>query len=385
MSQPNLYELAVEERQLKMERRDAEVDYYATRVSELDLSDIGRFAMYHPDPSEHMEAGITFAHRDLESVTDAMANGEEWAVVSGLNPSAPLHMGHKLVFDELLWCQKQGADIYIPITNDETFLVGKAESVAAARKIAYDKIIPAIIAMGFDPEKTHMFVDSDYPDIYNFAIQVAKETSLNRVYGVFGFGKDEEGENAGTLFYRAGVQLAEILLPQLAEFGGPKPTLVPVGIDQYPYVHLSRDVARKMDLTPPAAVFTKFEEGLDGKGKMSASRKDSALFLDDDPATIKKKIKSAYTGGSVLASYQREVGGIPEICPVYQLRSSHFASNEGLYDACSNGEILCGDCKAAAVEEVTDLLADHQEKLANPVDNVDDYLLKTPIDSILGR
>lgn len=380
---PNLQEMATRDFAEKEAKRDKESIYYSGKIKELDLKTIDRFAQYHPNPSKSMKEGVTFAHRDLESVADAMANGAPWAVVSGLNPSGPLHFGHKQVFEELLWFQKQGAEVYIPITNDESYLVGKTKTLAEARKIAYEGVIPSIVAMGFDPEKTHIFVDSDYTDIYNVAIDVSRELSLNRVFGVFGFGRDEEGENPGTVFYRGGVQLAQILLPQYKEFGGAKPTLIPVGIDQYPYVLLARDVARKKDLTPPAATFTKFLEGLDGKGKMSASRPEAAIFLTDEPKVVEKKIKTSYTGGGIIADFQKEHGGIPEICPIYQLRTYHFEGNENLGNACRQGEILCGQCKKEATVETVGYLKDHQEQLNNAREIISEFILETPIKSIL--
>ncbi len=380
--QTQLEEISRQDHQAKLAKRDEELAYYPQKMAELDLKPIDRFRLYHPDPSRLMELGVTFAHRDLESVVGAMANGEPWAVVSGLNPSGPLHFGHKQVFDELLWMQRQGADVYIPITNDESYLVGKASSLGEARRTAYESVIPSIIAMGFSPDKTHIFVDSDYPDLYNAAMDIAKHTSLNKIFGVFGFGKDEEGENSGTVFYRGAVQLAQILLPQYEELGGPKPTVIPVGVDQYPYILLARDAARKKGFTPPAATFTKFGAGLDGKGKMSASRPEGAVFLTDDPKTAKKKIMSAYTGGSVLGSFQREHGGVPEICPIYQLRTYHF-DNSRLAEQCSSGEILCGECKAQAVDEVLVYLADHQGKLPEAKARTPEFIFDTPIRSPL--
>jgi tryptophanyl-tRNA synthetase len=173
------------------------------------------------------------------------------------------------------------------------------------------------------------------------------------------------------------------LLPQYEEFGGPKPTLIPVGIDQYPYIQLARDVAKKKGFLPPAATFTRFEEGLDGKGKMSSTRPEAAIFLTDDIKTAQRKIKSSYTGGSILADFQKEHGGIPEICPIYQLRANHFPSNYGLQTQCSDGEILCGQCKKEATTEVIDYLTSHQAKLADAKEQIDGFLLKTPINSIL--
>lgn len=380
--QKELEEIARKSHAEKVFKRDEELAYYPRKVEEFGAKFIERFVNYHPHPSRLMRMGITFAHKDLESIADAMANNKPWAVVSGLNPSGPLHFGHKQVFDDLLWLQEQGAEIYIPITNDESYVTGKTKSLAESRRIAYDFVIPSIIAMGFVPEKTHIFVDSDYLDIYNLAIDVSKYLSLNKVLGIFGFGKDEEGENPGTLFYRGGVQLAQILLPQYEEFGGPKPTLIPVGIDQNPYILLARDVARRKEFVPPAAIFTKFGLGLDGKGKMSSSRPESSIFLTDDLKLVEKKLRTAYTGGSVIASFQREHGGIPEICPIYTIRTHHFEKDNCVAERCSFGEVLCGGCKKEGIEQVLAYLADHQKKLPEARKKVDEYLLRTPIRSI---
>jgi len=359
-----------------------EADYYLQKMNELDLKSMDRFIDYYPQASRLMDLKVNFAHRDLESVAEAMQEQKPWAVISGLNPSGPLHFGHKLIFDELLWLQKQGAEIYIPITNDESYVVDKSKSLSESRKIAYKKIIPSIIAMGFNSEKTHIFVDSDYPEIYNVAMELSKHITINRIFGVFGFGKDEEKENSGTLFYRGAVQQAQILLPQYEEFGGPKPTIIPVGIDQYPYILLARDVAKKANLIPPAALFLKFEQGLDGKGKMSTSRPGSSIFLTDEPKVAEKKIKIAYTGGSVLASFQKKFGGVPDACPIYFLRTYHFERDNGVQRQCSNGEILCGECKGIVAKNVVSYLTDHQEKLDEAGKKIDEFILKTPIRSI---
>lgn len=377
-----LEQIAQEAHEAKLASRAEELAYYPKKMEEVGAKPIERFVKYHPNPSRLMRMGVTFAHKDLESIADAMANDKPWVVVSGLNPSSPLHFGHKQVFDELLWLQEQGADIYIPVTNDESYVVGKTPSLAESRRIAYELVIPSIIAMGFRPEKTHIFVDSDYPDIYNVAMDVSKHLSLNKVFGIFGFGKDEEGENPGTFFYRGGVQLAQILLPQYEEFGGPKPTLIPVGLDQNPYILLARDVARRKEFVPPSAIFTKFGLGLDGKGKMSSSRPESSIFLTDDLKLAEKKLKTAYTGGSVIASFQREHGGIPEICPVYTIRTYHFEDTNRVAEECSSGAILCGNCKKEGIAQVLGYLEEHQRRLPEARKKVDEYLLKASIRSI---
>jgi len=382
-SNKDIERIVQEDYQTKLALREKESRYYPEKMQEFGLKSMDRFLRYCPDPSKYMQLGITFAHKDLEIIAEAIADNKPWAVISGLNPSGPLHLGHKAIFDELLWMQQHGADVYIPITNDESYTVGKTKSLAEARKIAYEQVIPSIIAMGFDSEKTHIFVDSDYPDIYNVAMDLSNKITLNKAFGVFGFDKKEEGENPGTMFYRAAVQVAQILLPQYEEFGGPKPTIIPVGIDQHPYILLARDIAEKKGFIPPAEMVTKFLWGLDGKGKMSASRSESAVFLNEDPKIVARRLKSAYTGGSPLASFQREHGGIPEICPIQSLRTYHFESDNNVSASCSSGEVLCGECKKRCIESTVAYLTDHQSKLEDARKRIDGFLVKTPVRSIL--
>ena len=43
------------------------------------------------------------------------------------------------------------------------------------------------------------------------------------------------------------MQVADILLPQIEEFGGPKKVVVPVGVDQDPHIRLTRDIAHRLN------------------------------------------------------------------------------------------------------------------------------------------
>ena len=207
--------------------------------------------------------------------------------------------------------------------------------------------------------------------------------TLNKVFKVFGFESTDREENPGTVFYRASVQLAAILLPQYEEFGGPKPTLIPVGVDQHPYLLLARDSAEKKKFIPPSELLIKFLWGIDGKGKMAGSDPNSAVFLTEDPKQVEKRLKRAYTGGSPLAKFQREQGGIPEICPIYAIRMYHFEDDNKIGEDCLDGELLCGQCKTDGIDQVTTYLGEHQAKLDEARGRMNEYLLTTPIRSIL--
>jgi len=361
--------------------------YYRDKVGELNLKDFSRIKAYleafSPDKNPLVSRGIIFAHLDFEPFTPCIAEGMPFTVVSGLNPSSPLHLGHKVLFDLLLYLQKLGADIFIPITNDESYLDGKVESLSESRKMAYEEIIPSIVAFGFDPKKTNIFVLSDYPDIYNFAINISRNVTNKYASTVFG---DEALDNSGKAFYRSAVQLAQILLPQLEEFGGSKNTLIPVGIDQHPYILIARDVAKKMGLVPPSELVFKFQNGLlNPFEKMSGSKPKTAIYLNDSPEAIEKKIQKAFTGAVSLLEVHKKMGGVPEACSVFSLLYYHHPDDQfvnDIFNRYKRGSITMNKLKKITTEFITDLVTNHQNKKAKVV-NFEDFLLKKPLSSFL--
>jgi len=93
-------------------------------------------------------------------------------------------------------------------------------------------------------------------------------------------------------------------LPQLEDFGGPKPTAVPVGVDQDPHLRFTRDLSRvfsrKYGFVPPSSTYHKLIKGLNGSPKMAkrlsnyftlmksqkrSPRKSPTLSLAEDPAS----------------------------------------------------------------------------------------------------
>ncbi len=385
----SIVQAAIEDHEAKILKKQEIESYYEQKRSEMRLEPTDRLASYIEeylgDPGPFFYRKILYAHKDFDKVLAAIFQGKDWAIVSGLNPSGPLHFGHKAMMDVLLWFQKSfGVHVYIPITNDETYVVDKAQSLREARQCAYEQVIPSIIALGFDPALTHIFVHSDYPDFFNVAMYLSKYTTYNNVRSLFGW---TGSENPGQVFYMGGLQMASILLPQLPEFGGPKPVLVPVGIDQHPYISLSRDIAHRAGLVPPAEVIWKFLIGLKGPdNKMSASVSDSAIFLTDTPKQASEKIRRAYSGGSPLASVHRERGGVPEVCSVFSLITFNFLSNaqwEQCYADYKSGALLSGELKKTAIELVSDFLAEHHHKREQAKRHVGEFILKSPIRSVL--
>ncbi|MFB6281424.1 MAG: tryptophan--tRNA ligase [Haloferacaceae archaeon] len=443
-----------------------------------------------PAPHYLMRRGVIFGHRDYRPVARAMRAGEPFAVLSGFMPTGDPHIGHKLVFDEIIWHQERGGDAYALIADLEAH---------AARGLSWDEIdghardyLLSLLALGFDPEAGTLYRQSAERDLQDLAFELGAHARFAEFEAIYGF----DGETSVSHMQSVVTQIADILYPQLDE---PKPTVIPVGPDQDPHVRLARDVAartrffkvteayasfelddgerplvaeaherreayaedpdrprcgeaaewleRERDATAaregaveklrnagreplrprvrfvdqnapeeafealidavagekrvyeahvdafdldrgaaedlarevevdhggfgfvaPSSIYHRFMTGLTG-GKMSSSVPASHISLLDDPAAGAEKVRAAATGGRETAEKQRELGGEPDDCPVYELYAYLLAADDDefatrVYEECAGGERLCGDCKDQAAELMREFLADHQEKRA---------------------
>ena len=133
--------------------------------------------------------------------------------------------------------------------------------------------------------------------------------------------------------------------------------MVPVGPDQDPHIRLTRDIAErfknKFKFIAPSSTYHRFITGLTGD-KMSSSKPKTAIFLSDSPEIAEKKVKSAKTGGRESLEEQRNLGGVPEECVVYEMLLYHLVESDTelkeIYHDCKNGTIMCGECKNKASE-----------------------------------
>ena len=115
----------------------------------------------------------------------------------------------------------------------------------------------------------------------------------------------------------------------------------------------------------PSATFHRFMTGLTGD-KMSSSDPKSAIYLTDSIKDATKKAKSAKTGGRESLKEQKELGGEPDKCSIYELLVYHLVDSDDelkdLKQRCLAGEVLCGECKNCAAELLADMLEDVHSK-----------------------
>jgi tryptophanyl-tRNA synthetase len=316
--------------------------------------------------------GLIYSHRDFDKFLAALEKGEKCAIVSGVNASGTLHLGHKVVFDTNLFFQKKyGIPVFIPISDDESYVSGKVESQEKALDFSL-KLAKEMLAYGFDPKKTYFIIDQIYTNIYNLAIKLSKKINYSEIKATYGYSPDN---NIGLHFYPS-VQSAHILFPQ--EKFGIKNVLVPIGPDEDAHLRICRDIADRMGYNKPAVVHLKFLPGLDGE-KMSKSR-DNAIFLNDDLKIVVKKINKALSGGQKTIEEHRRLGGNPDSDMSFQYLKAFFLSeseSDKLEKDYRAGKILSGEMKKLFSDKMVEELFKFQDKLKHIKDSdVEKALLK---------
>lgn len=223
--------------------------------------------------------GLVYSHRDLDSFLKALEAKKKCAIVSGLNASGTIHLGHKGVFDINLYFQKQGCDVFIPISDDESYVSGKVDTQKQALENAY-ALAKELLALGFDPKKTFFIIDQITTSIYNLAIRFSRRITLSEVRATYGYTNDQ---NPGLFFYPS-IQTAHVLLPLTQDYDH---VLVPIGPDEDAHLRIARDIARKEGIRLPSVLHMRFLPGLDGE-KMSKS-KGNFINLNEEEKAVKKK------------------------------------------------------------------------------------------------
>ena len=330
------------------------------------------------NPHILMSRGVIFGHRDYGRIVKAIREKNNFAVVTGMMPSGKMHIGHKMVVDQLIWYQEKGAEIYIPIADMESYSA-RGIDFPEAKRIAIDEYITNYIALGLDPdnENLHIYLQSENKIVGDLAYKLAKKVNMNEMKAIYGF----SGSTNIAHLYTPLIQVADILHPQLEELGGPKPIVVPVGPDQDPHIRLTRDIAERFGsqfkFISPSSTYHRFITGLTG-GKMSSSKPKTAIFLSDSPEIAEKKLKSAKTGGRESLTQQQEMGGVPEDCVVYEMLLYHLLQSDiklkEIYQQCKEGSVMCGECKAKAAEMIKDFFKDLEMKRENAKDKAKSIL-----------
>lgn len=318
------------------------------------------------NPHRLMRRGIIFGHRDFGEIIKLINSNKPFAVVTGMMPSGPMHIGHKMVIDQLIWYHNQGAKLSIPIADLEAY-AARGISFEKGKQLAIDEYLTNYIALGLDltSDDINVYLQSKNSILHNLSFRASLKANFNEMKAIYGFTPSTNLAHVNSPL----IQVADILMPQVEENGGPINTLVPVGIDQDPHLRLTRDITNKLKdelgFIIPSSTYHRFLTGLTGD-KMSSSKPKTAIYLNDSTKDAVKKLKSAKTGGRESLAEQKEKGGQPDQCVIFEMLLYHLIDDDNelkkIRDECLNGTLLCGVCKNKTCELLEEFLDNHHSK-----------------------
>ena len=305
-------------------------------------------------------------------------------ILTGLRPTGNLHLGHLFGAGQNYVKLQHDYDFFLEIADVQA-LTDNFDNPDKVRTNTYE-IAKDLLAIGMEPDKMHLFIQSQIPEIaeltvfYSNLVTVARlqrnptiKTEIAQKKELFG----NEGESItyGFLGYP---------VSQAADITAFEGALVPVGDDQVPLIEQCREIVRKFNsiygdiLVEPEAVLSETTrvKGLDGNEKMGKSL-GNAVFLVDDDETIKKKIMGALTDTNKI---KKDDPANPDVCMVYYYHKlvNDKENVEKICNECKKGERGCVQCKKELIEAMKEFLQPIKERRKYYDDNPEevDRILK---------
>ena len=278
-------------------------------------------------------------------------------VFSGVQPTGNIHLGNYLgALKQFVELQEDHECIYCIVDMH-------AITVPQEQKVLKEHILDVAalyLAVGLDPEKSIVFVQSDVPGHaeLSWILTCSSYTGeLSRMTQFKDKSKNKESAPSGLFMYPV-LMAADILLYDT--------DVVPVGNDQKQHIELCRDLAGRVNGKYPGTFVMPdgrfLKEGArimaldDPTKKMSKSAENihSRISLLDEPSKIKKSIMKATTDSEGVIRFDIEnKPGISNLLNIYSSLSGISVSDlERQYEGKGYG-----DFKKDLVEVTVDALA----------------------------
>ena len=272
---------------------------------------------------------------------------------SGIQPSGVTHLGNDLgAIRNYVALQNRGAvegfeTIYCIVdyhaltsSHDPEVLRGRTLEMAAS-----------LIALGLDPHKCTLFVQSHRPEVTELCWLFNTVTPVGWLLRTPTYKEKRANQpddvNHGLLTYPV-LQAADIVIY--------KASLVPIGRDQAPHLELSREIVRAFNarygetFPEPHAVYTEAPVvlGTDGAKKMSKSVGNTIEILGE-PDLIRKQVMSMVTDTQRIL---RSDPGRPQVCNVCQLHRHFGEDYEEIWEGERTARTGCVDTKKLLADRI---------------------------------
>ena len=293
-------------------------------------------------------------------------------VLSGIQPTADsFHFGnylgavrHWVSMQETHDCVYSIVDLHAITAGHDPAVLRRRTRTSAAQ----------LLALGVDPDRSTLFVQSHVPEHAQAAWVLGCITGFGEARRMTQFkdkaAKQGEGQASVGLFTYPILMAADILLYQ--------PDAVPVGEDQRQHLELSRDLAQRFNarygetfrIPEPYIVkdTAKITDLQDPTSKMSKSASAPAGIIDllEDPKRSAKKIRSAVTDSEAVVRFDPEhKPGVSNLLTIYSA-----LSGRGIPDLeAEYAGRMYGDLKKDLAEVVVDFVTPIQQRTAAYLDD----------------
>ncbi len=278
-------------------------------------------------------------------------------ILSGIQPSGRLHIGNYLGMIRPMVESQQRGELFCFIANMHS-LTSVTDS--ALLRSNTDEAIIDLLALGIDPEKSLLWVQSDVPEVAELTWYLNCVTPMGLLQRCHSY-KDKVAKGipaSSGLFTYPVLMAADILMYDS--------NIVPVGKDQKQHVEVTRDIAIKFN-TQYGDTFVLPEPeirddiavipGIDGQ-KMSKSY-DNTIEMFLPQKQLRKKIMSIVTDSTPV-----EEPKDPDNNNVYAIYKLFAAAEEtaAMAENYRKGGYGYGDAKKALYELLLDHFAEARKK-----------------------
>lgn len=238
-------------------------------------------------------------------------------VLTGDRPTGRLHLGHWVGSIENRIRLQEEAECFFIIADLHTLTTRPEKEHVAAVPANIHEMVLDYLAVGIDPERSVIFVQSAIPETAELNLYFEMLVTLPRLERLPTI--KDMAQAAGLEVMPFGLvgypvlQAADILLPRAH--------LVPVGRDNLSHVEVTREIARRFNYLygevfpepDPALSQGVVLPGIDGKQKMSKSL-GNAILLSDDEQTVNGQVMQMYTDPNRVRA---DIPGTVEGNPVF--------------------------------------------------------------------
>ena len=287
-------------------------------------------------------------------------------VVSGIRPTGKLHLGNYFGAVKSFLKMQEEHECFFFIADIHSLTTHPTPQNLHSN---VQQVLAEHLAMGVDPKKCALFVQSDVPAISELYSYMNMNAYLGELQRSTSFKEkirsQPDNVNAGLLTYP--VLMAVDILIHHADY-------VPVGKDQQQHLEMTRQFGNRFNNLYSQEYFKEPEAfsfsgklvkvpGLTGQGKMSKSSGDSdTIVFDEEDAKIRKKVMRAKTDSGPTERNQEKSEEIQNLFDLMALVSEpstieHF---DNLY---AEATIRYGELKKQLAEDVIAFIAPIREKI----------------------